>query len=713
MKRYIIVFTILGLCMTVLSALSVPSRSVVSAQTSPGNAPTGKIIKSYREGEPGERPAWVSDALARSIAHLKHQGNAFELHNAQAELSFKRADQDDLGLTHVRLDQVYNGVPVFGGQLITHLDAKLMRDVNGRVYEQARKVNTFPTLDAAAAIEAAKAALGYTGEFAKQPEAELVVLPHELIDRSKKSSATLTYRVELLIKDGTAATARHQYFVDANNGNIVWHFNSIDTGIGYSLYSGTVSIDTFQFQTNVFRLTSFGRSYMSVIDAGTNTIFEDPDDYWGNFSTSNRQTAGVDAHFAQIKTWDYYYNRHGRWGIDNNGYRMFSYVHYGGAYNNAFWDGSATYFGDGDGYTFSPLVSVDVVGHETTHGVTERTAGLIYTGESGGSNESFSDIFGTAVEFYTGINPDYKIGEDCYTPYTSGDALRYMYNPRADGASIDNYSQYYPGIDVHYSSGIQNNAFYLLAEGGTNSTSGVYVTGIGRSAAEAIFYRALAFRLFPSATFADVRNATLGAAADIYGSGSSQYNATAQAWYAVGVGSGPPTGGVNGATFVTQSVPTSMSAGQSYNVSVTMRNSGGTTWTNFDGNGYKLGTQNPQDNTLWTGGTRIYLPPTVSVSPGADYTFYFTVTAPSTPGYYNFQWRMVQEGIEWFGDYTPNVLVNVTGSGGGCSVEAETACYNRGPNWDWDPSTCQCNYIGGGCLGADRSPNRLPNPCVK
>lgn len=708
MKRIGVLVALVAICAAVFSTLLLPGREVVQAQGKSADAPRGKKTKSYRKDQTGEKPAWVNDAHSRSIAHLKQQGNAFGLRNAQTELSLLGADEDGVGLTHVRLDQVLNGVPVFGGQLITHLDDKLVREVTGRIYAEARKVDSKPKLTPAEAVKLAQEALGYAGEFAKQPEAKLVVLPHRIIDPNKQTGATLTYQVELLILDGTPATARHEYFIDAKDGSVVWHFNSMDTGIGYSLYSGTVWIDTFQVQTNVFRLTAFNRSYMSVIDAGTGRIFEDRDNYWGNFSNSNRQTAGVDAHFGEINSWDYYYNVLGRWGIDNQGYRMYSYVHYGYAYNNAFWDGTSLYYGDGDGSYFSPLVTADIVGHEHTHAVTQYTANLTYSGESGGSNESFSDIFGTAVEFYTGINPDFKIGEDCFTPYNGtgsySDALRYMDNPRADGQSIDHYSQYYPGIDVHYSSGIQNNAFYLLAEGGTNSTSGVNVTGIGRGPAEQIFYHALAYKLGPSATFMDVRNGTLSAAADLYGYGGSQYNATARAWYAVGVGPDiGPGGGINNATFVSQSVPTSMMAGQSYNVSVTMNNSGNTTWTS---DVYKLGSQNPQDNSTWGTG-RVYLPAGHSVPPGANHTFDFTVTAPGTPGSYNFQWRMVQEGVEWFGEFTPNVLVNVTGTTG-CSITAEQSCYNRGPNYEWDPSTCRCIYIGGGgCLGS-----ALPQPCV-
>lgn len=141
------------------------------------------------------------------------------------------------------------------------------------------------------------------------------------------------------------------------------------------------------------------------------------------------------------------------------------------------------------------------------------------------------------VEYSSGTG-DYLIGEDIYTPATAGDALRNMSNPAAEG-DPDHYSKRYTGTGdnggVHINSGIQNQVFYLLAQGGTNRTSGLAVTGIGRPKAAAIFYRALTVYLTPSSNFKAVRTATLNAARDLYGASSAEYNATAQAWTACGV----------------------------------------------------------------------------------------------------------------------------------------------------------------------------------
>ena len=642
--------------------------------------PAGQITRSYRSGD-GARPAWVDDALHRSMAHLRSHGESAGVRDPEAELTLLAARQDDLGLTHLRLDQVYKGVPVFGGQIITHLDSASVRSVTGHAFEGVRGLDTKPALTASQAVKVARAALD-GGGVCREPQAKLVILPA----RDGSPAATLTYQVEIFVEHQDRAPERHEYFVDARDGSIVFHYNSLPTGTGYSLYSGTEFIPTTGSWGNYY-MQSPTNGYSYTYDYPYGTIFTDYDDVWGNYTVYNRQTVGVDAHFAMTRAWDYFQTRHARCGMNNNCGQTFSAVHYGTNMANAFYSGGGMYFGDGDGYS-SPWVSIDVVAHEFTHGVTESAAGLQYFDESGAANESFSDIFGTAVEFAVGISPDYLIAED-----VQPGGIRSMSNPPQFG-----HPDYYPervyigsGYDnggVHFNSGIQNKAFYLLAEGGTHPDSGVTVAGVGREVAERIFYRALEVYVTPSAQFIDVRNACVSAAGDMYGLGSAQYNSTAQAWCAVGVGScagqGPGPTPVDNATFISQSVPTSMTAGLSYNVSVTMRNSGTTTWTS---DVYKLGSQNPQDNTTW-GTSRVYLPAGTTVPPGSDYTFNFTVTAPSTAGNYNFQWQMVHEGVQWFGDLTPNVVVSVASGGSGCGANAEAQCEARGGMWN--PSTCSC-----------------------
>jgi Zn-dependent metalloprotease len=346
-------------------------------------------------------------------------------------------------------------------------------------------------------------------------------------------------------------------FVDAHTGKVLLSYNNLHTGrpqppppdgdpatgTGLTLYAGTVALGTEVYTDGTYGMKDPTRGGMYTIDMGDRknggTLFTDADNTWGDFTESDRATAGADAHFGAALTWDYYLSVHGRNGVYDDGAGVYSRVHYGRDYNNAYWSDSCKCmtYGDGDGSLMSPLVAIDIAAHEMTHGVTSATADLVYTAESGGLNESMSDIFATAVEFYAEAYSsqvgDYLIGEDVWTPGTPGDALRYMDHPSLDGRSIDHYSQYSDSIDVHYSSGLANNVFYLMCEGGTNDTSGMSVTPIGLAKAEKVFYRALTVYMTSGTTFAEARTATIQAANDLYD--SSTASAVAEAWTACGV----------------------------------------------------------------------------------------------------------------------------------------------------------------------------------
>jgi Zn-dependent metalloprotease len=221
-------------------------------------------------------------------------------------------------------------------------------------------------------------------------------------------------------------------------------------------------------------------------------------------------------------------------------------------------------YGDGDARTYGPLVNLDVAGHEMSHGVTSRSANLVYSGESGGLNEATSDIFGTMVEFYSnngGDAGDYLIGEKIYISNPGNTkALRYMFTPSIEGTGAASSDCWYSGVgslDVHYSSGVANHFFYILAEGTAAQTfpgstrvhssktcvSGdtrvahgtASLSGIGRDKAEKIWYLALTGYMTSSTNYKGARTATLSAAADLYGNGSAEWNAVNAAWAAVAV----------------------------------------------------------------------------------------------------------------------------------------------------------------------------------
>ena len=363
--------------------------------------------------------------------------------------------------------------------------------------------------------------------------------------------------------DGTPS--RLATYVDARTGMVIRSEQQIVTvdGQGQTLYSGTVPLQVSGSGTSyTLKDATRGGTYTTdmankedsllcqIFGSGcaTGTTFTSTTTTFGNGTNANRATAGADAQYGSNVTWDYFKSVHGRNGIWNDGRGSYNRVHYGSGYVNAFWDGTKMTYGDGDGTSFGPLVSLDVAGHEMSHGVTENSAGLTYSGESGGLNEATSDIFGTLVEFHAAnaSDPaDYLIGEEFDLKNHLG--FRRMDRPSSDGSSLDCWSTNAKNVDVHYSSGIGNHFFYLLAEGSGAKTiggvahssttcNGSTVTGIGRDAAGKIWYRALTVYMTSSTSYAGARTATLNAARDLYGAGSVQQNAVAAAWSAVSVG---------------------------------------------------------------------------------------------------------------------------------------------------------------------------------
>jgi Zn-dependent metalloprotease len=317
-----------------------------------------------------------------------------------------------------------------------------------------------------------------------------------------------------------------------------------------SIYSGKVDLATKQNADGTFSLDDSGRGKGVVtLDAQNKSrpnnpvAFKDNNNVWGEAGDDPRTKAAVDAHYGAQMTYDFYKDILGRDSIDGKGEKLQSNVHISNNYVNAFWDGKTMNYGDGDGKTAGPLTTLDIAGHEITHGLTERTAGLIYNGESGGLNEAFSDIMGTGVEWYasqknSAVKFDWAVGEDAWTPNNGDptDALRYMNDPTKDKYSIDHYSNYPKQTEVHGSSGIANNAFYLLSEGGKNRTSGVEVQdGIGIEKSLKIYGRALQNYMTPRTTFAEAREATIKAATDLFGADSVEVAKVKESWSAVGV----------------------------------------------------------------------------------------------------------------------------------------------------------------------------------
>jgi len=266
----------------------------------------------------------------------------------------------------------------------------------------------------------------------------------------------------------------------------------------------------------------------------------------GNLKRSEGQnpTSDLDVNQAYDNSGDcynFYKNVFDRDSIDGKGKTLFSVVHYGIKYNNAFWDGSRMVYGDGDGVVFSDFAGdLSVVCHELTHAVTSYTADLRYEGESGALNEAMSDIMGAASTVYRdneGITKNtWHIGAECYL---AGTALRYMDNPILDGASFDWYPTRYKGTQdnggVHWNSGIANLAFVLMVQGGVHpqQMSTNWVEEIGIEQSQQIFYSALTNYMTETTTFSGGRAATETAAKVLFGVDAEQ--TVSDAWNSVGV----------------------------------------------------------------------------------------------------------------------------------------------------------------------------------
>jgi thermolysin len=483
------------------------------------------------------------------------------------------------GRVHDRFDQYAGDARIFGAQLVRERSADGVESVFGNVYPAELGIALEPTLSADAVVRQVTTLAGRGPMAGRVPE--LVVLPRP------DGSFRLTWLTRVRLETDMVAL-----FLDAATGAEVWRYSLIQrqsaVGTGTGVLGDRKKLSTRQ-ASGVFLADDALRPPALVtydLRGNFERVFQILD---GDIApsqadiatdTDNTWTDGVnvDAHAGIGFTYDYFFQRFGRRGLDDNNRPIRSIVHPAPRDDpfslppfvvdvfllNAIWCGECgqgaqgyMVFGEGlptrftlGGQNYNYFAAAfDVVAHELAHGVTEFSSGLIYENESGALNESFSDMMGVGAEYYlqaTGRSsrtPDYLIGEDAVTPARPGapTGIRSMSDPRSFG-DPDHYAIRYTGPEdsggVHINSGIPNNAFYLAIEGGTNRTSGLAVQGVGganREQIERVFYRGFTSYLTPSATFAQARQATLRAASELYGESSAAFRAVQQAWTAVGV----------------------------------------------------------------------------------------------------------------------------------------------------------------------------------
>jgi Zn-dependent metalloprotease len=458
------------------------------------------------------------------------------------EVAPARVERDDLGQVHIKLQQYHRGLPVVGAELVVHADAATgeVRVVNGRFVPDEGLPARARIGAEAALLKAAQDADIRDGRVLDQPELVYVV------SHDEKTYLAWSARVAY---NGAYGPAVDRVFASALDGDLVTLHPTIHSAKNRKIYNGN--------HTNPDNPTLPGT-----------LMFQEG-------ATSSSDAAAWDCYVNFGYTYDYYKNRFNRDSFDNAGGALIGTVHVGTDWVNAYWNGTQMVFGDGNGTDATYLSkALDIVAHELTHAVTDRTAGLVYQNESGGLNEAMSDIFAAGAEAYKvgAVNTNtWLVGEDAWTPATSGDALRYMANPTQDGYSADYYPErLYPSCTptssndycgVHGNSGIANLAFYLLSQGGTHprSKTTISVPAIGIAKAEQIFFRALTTGLMTSTTnFQGTRNATKTAAEQLYGAGAAEVTAVTACWDAVGAPGGtvPVTTLTNGVGLGSQGAST-------------------------------------------------------------------------------------------------------------------------------------------------------------
>lgn len=396
------------------------------------------------------------------------------------------------------------------------------------------------------------------------------------------------YRVETQRDD-----ARYFHFVDAQTGEVVDSYDAITTdhsptaacglslsalllppcGVGVEFDRG--SLDDVKSLAGLTTRTADGSGHHAVSADGRQTIYDtstakvatDPDDAWTTLGdASPSQQAVTDAIYYTAVTDDYLNERLGFDFVKKGRMPFRAVAHYGTAYNNAFWNGSTAYFGDGDQVQMRELTTLDVVAHEFAHGVTDFTSDLVYRDQSGALNESFSDIVGNSAEYYAEplgrepaarMAPDWLIGEDLMLTADVAPGFRNMGDPEED-LDPDHYTELLTGSTdngyVHSNSAIPNHAFYLLVNGGLNAScaapathnaahcsdttdtqdNNLAVTPIGLEKAEDIWFMGVA-ALSSRATMCDARRSIEASAVSLFGAGSTEATAAKNAWLAVGL----------------------------------------------------------------------------------------------------------------------------------------------------------------------------------
>jgi Zn-dependent metalloprotease len=495
-----------------------------------------------------------------------------------------------------RADHSFKGVRVFGSEsvVVTGPHGSIISEsvADRRAGLSQKDVNVAPGISAKAAIDVVVERTAPKGKGIEPPFAELIIYPVmkevRIPSAVNKAEADLnatdlesvvdSYQLAYLVHTRMISGNKpvfHDTVVSAADGSVIDQWSMVQTvvGTGKSQYNGSVPINTTlsgatYSMIDAARGTGGAYGAMAITNANHTTsagaVYTNTSNSWGDglqyvsggsTTNANGQTAAVNAMWGLMNTYDMLKNTLGWQSLDGHNTATYIAAHVNTAYDNAYYSDTCKcmYIGDG-GTSFNNLGSIDVIGHEMGHGVTAATSNLTYRAESGGLNESASDIQGEMVEAYaraggTGslipaTGNDWVMGKEIAK---NGVPLRYLYKPSKDGASPNAWSSSVKRLDVHYSSGPNNRMFYFLAMGSNATASSDYysaylnkaplaMTGIGSDKAFRIWFKALTTKFTSSTNYADARLKVIAAAQELYGVGSREDKAVRRAYAAINVG---------------------------------------------------------------------------------------------------------------------------------------------------------------------------------
>jgi Zn-dependent metalloprotease len=531
---------------------------------------------------------------ASLIAQLVAQRGSHGLDSRHGFVLAKQHPGAD-GTTISRADHTFKGVRIFNSEsvVVTGPHGSIISEsiADRRAGLSRNDLGVIPSISAKSAIDSVVRSVSPGGAHVVQPNAELIIYPVmkevRVASAANKAEADLnatdlesvvdSYQLAYLVHTRMTSGNKPLFYdtvVSARDGSVLDQWSMVQTvvGTGNSQYNGTVPISTtlagttYSMKdatrgvggtfgamaiTNADHTTSAGAVYTNTVNTwgdGQNYIAG------GSTTNANGQTAAVNAMWGLMNTYDTLKNVLGWQSLDGNNTSTYIAAHVNTAYDNAYYSDTCKCMFIGDGSTFYSLGSIDVIGHEMSHGVTASTSNLVYRGESGGLNESNSDIGGEMVEAYaraggTGTvipatGNDWVMGKEISK---TGTPLRYLYKPSKDGSSPDAWSTTIKRLDVHYSSGPNNRMFYFLSQGSNATTSSDFyskfltkaplaMTGIGSDKAYRIWFKALTTKFTSSTNYADARLKVIAAAQELYGVGGVEDKAVQRAYAAINVG---------------------------------------------------------------------------------------------------------------------------------------------------------------------------------